>query len=121
MPGAYLQPVARIRARSASDGSSSSLLRIDPALALGALISAGETYEVVARLASGFGTIPRPAEAGGSRLSLFHGFRSPLANSTRGYSPRPRRGRTSEVFYRARFPDFFLRIRLTALYSQANV
>ena len=41
--------------------------------------------------------ILRPAGAGGLRRLLFHGFRSPLANSTRGYNRRPRRGRTQEV------------------------
>ncbi len=45
---------------------------------------------------------PPPRRGGRVARSRFHGFRSPLANSTRGYSRRPRWGRTSQVFYRAR-------------------
>ncbi len=38
---------------------------------------------------------PPPRRGGRATSSLFHGFRSPPANSTRGYNPRPRRGRTT--------------------------
>ncbi len=51
LPGPHPQLVTRIRARSASDGSSSQSLRLDPALALGALILAGEA-RIRARSAS---------------------------------------------------------------------
>ena len=62
-----------------------------------------EARHVFDLLASGLGTMLRPAGAGQSRRLVFHGFRSPLANSTRGYRPRPRRGRIAEVFYRAKW------------------
>ncbi len=52
---------------------------------------------------------------------LFHGFRSPLAHSTRGYSRRPRRGRTSEVFYRAFLtPSIFQHIPRTSIFLRVT-
>jgi hypothetical protein len=50
---------------------------------------------------------PPPRWGGRIAPSLFHGFRSPLANSTRGYSRRPRQGRISEVFYGAKLYHSF--------------
>ena len=38
---------------------------------------------------------PPPRRGGRTTSSLFHGFRSPSVNSTRGYNRRPRRGRIS--------------------------
>ena len=46
-------------------------------------------------------TTPResaaPSGAGMLALPRIHGFRSPAANSTRGYNPRPRRGRIGQA------------------------
>ena len=53
---------------------------------------------------------PPPRRGGRTTSSQFHGFRSPLANSTRGYNRRPRRGRNS--FHRAKAATVFTTPRL---------